>query len=352
MLLNLMSTDLVYPNINVVFDDSIYAVDDDKEFICNVSNRFNSNITFPSYAESIKIGGNPTNYNQPLNIPDSVTNLSSCFWGCTNYNHPVELSHNVTNISQMFYNCQKFNQPMNIPNSVISMNAAFAMPVGGIFNSEVTIEDGVENCAGIFHSCKSLNRVTNFPNTVKNLSFAYYSAVNFNQPVDIPNSVVNCSNMFTAITNYNQPVTIPDGVLDCAYMFSQGQNYNTDVIIPQSVTNTCGMFLQCFNFAAKVYFYMNHVSNAWYMFNFCNNVHDIYLYGIQNATQATRMIRNNGYSKLNIHTDENGKELLRITYLLANGALPTWTNDATNNCIYNTTTNIYIYNTWDGTIPS
>ena len=62
------------------------------------------------------------NFNQPVTIPDNVTNTSWMFWDCYNFNQPVTIPENVTNVFSMFYECNKLNNssvPIHISHNII-----------------------------------------------------------------------------------------------------------------------------------------------------------------------------------------------------------------------------------------
>ena len=410
MELNLMSTDTVYPNINIVFDDSIFAVDDDRAFVCSVGQRFNSTITFPSYADSIRIGGTPSQFNCPLTIPNNVTNVSSLFLSCSNFNQPVIIPNKVNNCMNMFkgclsfnqpltipnsvkimsymlYGCNSFNQPLTIPNSVTACGSIFAsstynnivtieegtLYVGSLFqsaiffNSPVNIPDSVITANSMFQGANSFNQPVNFGNNITNLTMAFQSATNFNSPVQINNATLLYS-MFYGCYFFNYPINIPEGVTNCGAMFSNVTMYNSSVIIPGTVkdcsymfsgVNSCPYNVLNTRFGPTtnnalmqpIYVNMTNVTTTQYMFQYCNSMRELYIKNMVNNYQMNYMLRNNGSFRLNIYTDDDCMELMRTAPMLVNLGKPTWTEDATNNCIYNTVVNIYIYNTWNGVVP-
>ena len=65
------------------------------------------------------------NFNQPVNIPDSVTAMNSTFGFCKSFNQPVKIGNSVTAMVRTFGYCDNFNQPVNIPDSVVNMTKTF-----------------------------------------------------------------------------------------------------------------------------------------------------------------------------------------------------------------------------------
>ena len=83
-----------------------------------------------------------TNFNQPINVPESVTNMSYAFYECTNFNQPINIPENVTNMSFAFTRCLGFNQPINIPGNVT--NSQYLLTnVFGV--KDIKIADGLGN---------------------------------------------------------------------------------------------------------------------------------------------------------------------------------------------------------------
>ena len=66
-----------------------------------------------------------SSFNQPVNIPNSVTNMASTFYRCVIFNQPVNIPNSVTDMAYTFSFCSNFNQPVNIPNSVTNMYKTF-----------------------------------------------------------------------------------------------------------------------------------------------------------------------------------------------------------------------------------
>lgn len=413
MLLNLANNT---PQANIIFEDSIYRVTEDHEFICMVDANYNSVIKFPSYAERIRLGGSPFSYNQEMEIPNASKDISFLFINCWNYDKPINIPNNVSNMALTLHNCRAFNQSVNIPDSVTNLYASFEWcsnlnkPVrisnnaavcsnmfqyASKFNQYVDIPNGVESCSYMFNECGQYDQPTFIPESVNScvgmfghcyqfnsvVTFAENSNVTdmrnmfdgchyFNQPVTIPNGVTSLYFAFRFTYNFNQNVNIPNGASNCYGMFMSSCLYNGSVVIPGTVVNSGGMFsnvssrpvadngrtLEFTNEALKnpIYFNMYSIANSRNMFNNCNSMSQVYICGLQNNMQARLMFRDNGSaSRLNIYTDESCKTLLSQTNnMMCSGATPVWQSDETNGCIYNTTYNIYIYNNWDGVIPA
>lgn len=118
-----------------------------------------------SYARNITIGPNVTyhngsmysafnncrNFNQPVTIPNGVTNMAYTFRNCANFNQPVTIPNGVTSMAYTFQNCANFNQALTIPDSVTSMSYVFQ-------NTRVHtlhIGNGIANLANYFNAMNS-----------------------------------------------------------------------------------------------------------------------------------------------------------------------------------------------------
>lgn len=274
MELNLMSTDLIYPNINVVFDDSIFDVDEDPVFTLYVNEAFNAQVTFPSYANRVGIAGKPYNFNQPLSIPahvNSAYNLLVEAWG---YNHPIILPNNVANASYMLRNCYSFNAPVTFPENVSTLAVAFYHCNN--YNQPTHIPNSVTNCWSLFDTCSRYNQPTNIPNGVVNCRQMFYQCDSFNQPVTIPSTAKDVGQMFESADNFNSSVTFADGCTTADYLlfwctdkfnapvtfadtikslhntFFQKRNFNQPINLPSSGQYFISTFNECCNFNQPV----------------------------------------------------------------------------------------------------
>ena len=65
------------------------------------------------------------NLNQNIQIPNSVTNMSSTFFLCYNLNQNIQIPNSVTDMSSTFAFCYNLNQNIQITNSVTDMSRTF-----------------------------------------------------------------------------------------------------------------------------------------------------------------------------------------------------------------------------------
>ena len=215
-----------------------------------------------------KTFANCYNFNQPVTIPNNVTDVSNMFRECHNFNQPVTISNNVTKVSDMFYNCYRFNQPVTIPNNLTNVTAMFSGCHS--FNQPVTIPNNVTDVSWMFSHCYNFTQPVTIPNNVTNVSAMFRDCRNFNQPVTIPDNVIDTMWMFHGCHIFNQPVTIPNNVISVPSMFWDCYNFNQPVTIPNNVTSAASMFRECHNFNQPVTIPNNVTTMSWMFYN-CYN---------------------------------------------------------------------------------
>nr|WP_232502025.1 leucine-rich repeat domain-containing protein [Treponema vincentii] len=92
------------------------------------------------------------------NIPNSVTDMSYCFNGCTSLTSVPNIPDSVTNMSYCFGDCTKLERVPNIPNSITDMSYCFD---GCTKLVQVpNIPDSVTDMFCCFSGCTSLTSVT------------------------------------------------------------------------------------------------------------------------------------------------------------------------------------------------
>jgi surface protein len=232
----------------------------------------------------------------PSTLPDSVTNLSYCFFSATNFNDSNITSWDtsrVTDMSRMFYDATNFNQ--NIGNwNVSSVITFFAMFFNAfLFNQNIGNWNTSSSISFsyMFYGASSFNQdignwntsnaffmnhmfagASSFNNNnsssinnwntsrVTNMSFMFYDAYTFNQPInswDVSN-VTNMSAMFYATdltTNFhlfNRPLIgwNTSKVINMSFMFRGALAFNQEIGSwdVSNVTNMQAMFFAAGSF--------------------------------------------------------------------------------------------------------
>ena len=148
-----------------------------------------------------------------------VTDMSSCFNGCTSLVQVSNIPDSITNMRSCFKGCTKLERVSNIP-------------------------DGVTDMWSCFYGCTKLEHVPNIPNSVTNMSFCFDGCTKLEHVPNIPNSVTNMSFCFNGCTKLERVPNIPDGVTDMEKCFVNCTSLT-------SVTLKCGYLDGKFNHAFR-----------------------------------------------------------------------------------------------------
>ena len=177
---------------------------------------------------------------QVSDIPNSVTDMYSCFSGCTKLERVPNIPDSVTNMSFCFDGCTKLEYVPNIPDGVTDMDYCFS----GCTKLEQVpnIPDGVTDMEWCFNGCTSLTSVPNIPDSVTNMHSCFKGCTKLEQVPNIPNSVTNMRYCFGGCTKLVQVTNIPDGVTDMFCCFE-------DCTSLTSVTLKCGYLDGKFDYA-------------------------------------------------------------------------------------------------------
>ena len=189
-------------------DVSISVPYDTGETACRVTDK-----TKTSYANiSSTVTSSGTTY--------TVTDLSSCFSGCSEMTAAPTIPNTVTNMSNCFLGCYKMTTTSTIPSSVTNM----------------------DHC---FYGCSRLYTAPTIPNGVTNLSYCFGVCTSLRNLTTIPSSVTNMDHCFSYCSNIINPPTISNGVTDIKYCFYRCTGLTTAPVIPTSVVNMDYCFNTC-----------------------------------------------------------------------------------------------------------
>lgn len=307
-------------------------------------------------------------FNQPVNMPDTVTRCEYTFSNCRALNQPIHWSNNLSMARWMFYPYSNFNQPIDFPST---LRDAYYMLCGcAYFNQPLNfrnISGGKLSCADMLSSCISFNSDVDFGDNISSVSDMFYNCSSFNRPITLPQYLNSYFRVFLGCTSFNQPITLPNTLNDIRDFVFGCTSFNQTMIIDTKNSILSGYmvnqaFRGCTSLASPIYITADKLYNALYTFVDCPNLKDVYIIGIKNTTQFRGAFRNGNTSatyfgvQCNIYTDDAGQNILYNTQLIPSGSYsyraPEWTNDPDNGCIYNTLFNLYIYNNWDGVLPS
>jgi len=148
---------------------------------------------------------------QVSNIPDSVTDMRSCFNGCTKLEQIPNIPNSVTNMFNCFKGCTKLEQVPELPDGVTDMQWCF----NGCTKLErvPNIPNSITDMAGCFNGCTKLEQIPNIPNSVTDMQWCFNCCTKLEQIPNIPNSVTNMSYCFNDCTSLTS-VTLKCGYLD------------------------------------------------------------------------------------------------------------------------------------------
>lgn len=177
-----------------------YSWDDEKQTLTVFSN-----MGVKDYCEDNEI--DLGEYDYKTVIDPSVTDCSEMFYkveevdfktykhtGCSSFNQPIVIPDGVTDCSYMFACCKSYNQPTTFPDSVEDCTVTFGHCRS--FDSPVTMSKNVKYCRAMFSGCESLNQPIVFPDAVEDCSCAFRGCQSLDQPIVVPDCVTDKTRMF------------------------------------------------------------------------------------------------------------------------------------------------------------
>ena len=180
---------------------------------------------------------------QVPHIPDSVTDMRRCFKGCTKLEHVPNIPDSVTDMYSCFYGCTKLVQVPNIPDGVTNMSFCFT----GCTKLEhvPNIPDNVTDMSFCFNGCTKLEHVPNIPNSVTNMHSCFYGCTKLEHVPNIPNDVTDMKSCFYGCTKLEHVPNIPDSVTDMKSCFYGCTKLEHVPNIPDGVTDMSSCFFDC-----------------------------------------------------------------------------------------------------------
>jgi hypothetical protein len=151
------------------------------------------------------------------NIPDSVTKMAYCFYNCTSLVEAPVIPDSVTNMYDCFHNCTSLEDAPYIPNSVTNMDFCFYNCTSLV--QPPVIPDSVTNMSACFYNCTSLVEVPNISNSVTNMGDCFQYCTSLVQAPVIPDSVTKMYSCFYNCTSLVEAPNIPDSVTNMGYCF-------------------------------------------------------------------------------------------------------------------------------------
>lgn len=228
----------------------------DYSFQSNLTSFDMGNTTFANNSAYSMFSG-CSNFNQPMVIPNYLTNVSNMFVGCYNFNSPIIIHPNANIISMdWFMASDHFSQDINIPYGAVNWRdvircTAYHSNVFLYANYAGWTSSNVGDYINAF-SGSNFNGNVIFQHTPVNMSnmFAYCSYLN--QNIQIPTGTnQNCYSMFRGCFNMNRTIKLPNNV-DASWAFASCTNLSKSISIPTN-SNISLMFSGCTNFNASMY---------------------------------------------------------------------------------------------------
>ena len=139
-----------------------------------------------------------------------VTDMRSCFNGCTSLVQVSDIPNSVTDMYSCFSGCTKLERVPNIPDSVTNMSFCF----DGCTKLEYVpnIPDGVTDMDYCFSGCTKLEQVPNIPDGVTDMEWCFNGCTSLTSVPKIPDSVTNMHCFFKDCTSLTAVPNIPDSV--------------------------------------------------------------------------------------------------------------------------------------------
>ena len=221
--------------------DYTYSTDVDGQLIalaCKVNSSYKSQTSYPL-------------------IDRAVTNMNSCFNGCTSLTTPPDMSNMtaVTNMAQCFYNCSSLTAPPNLSNltAVTSMSSCFYGCASLATPPDLSNLTAVTSMYFCFSGCTSLTTPPDMSNmtAVTNMSQCFSGCTSLVEPPDMSNltAVTNMSCCFQGCSRLATPPDLSNmtAVTDMSQCFYNCSSFTTppDLSNLTAVTNMNWCFSGC-----------------------------------------------------------------------------------------------------------
>ena len=186
------------------------------------------------------------------NIPSTITysgqtwivsNINSCFDGCTSLTTAPTIPSSVTDMFYCFKDCTSLTTAPTIPSSVTGMDACFEGCTS--LTTAPTIPSLVTGISACFANCTSLTTAPTIPSSVTDMGSCFEDCTSLTTAPTIPSSVIYMHYCFSGCTSLTTAPTIPSSVTGISYCFYNCTSLTTAPTIPSSVTDMYGCFKGC-----------------------------------------------------------------------------------------------------------
>ena len=184
-----------------------------------------------------------------LIIPESVTDMQSCFGYCSGLTEPPIIPEGVINMNGTFYACTNLIKAPKMPLGIKSMYTTF-------YKCEELVEapeipEGVEDLSGCFRGCKKLTKTSKIPEGVMNMYQAFLDCVALSEISELPESLENMSKCFKNCNSITKAPVIPKNVKNMEDCFNYCEKLQEVPEIPDGVKNMKQCFQGC-NLLTKI----------------------------------------------------------------------------------------------------
>lgn len=157
--------------------------------------------------------------------------------------------------------------------------------------------------------------------------------------------IPSAEKMFASNSLFNNSITIGNNVKNCYQMLYQCRTFNSPINIGKNVNNVIQMCYYCDNFNQSPLIFPNYINNFYQTMSYCTNfqgniyVENTYVANVKYMLQETNVAKRKNIYCTNLDCFRQTSSSYSIT-----GTSMRWYSDPSNNCYYNTTYNIYLYN--------
>ena len=208
-------------------------------------------------------------------IPNTVTSISSCFWGCSSLTTVRTIPDSVTSMVYTFYQCRSLQSLPALPSRVANISYCFQGCSSATNDmTNYVIPSTVTNMEYTFYGCSNLTgSVPQLPNILLSMNSAFKNCTALdgtiqNLPTNCPDmegAFANCSGLVSEIPAL--PTTVTD--LDETFL-GCNQLYGNIPTIPSTVRQMLATFYSCEQLTGDVPQLPNEITNLTRTFYCCS----------------------------------------------------------------------------------
>ena len=213
-------------------------------------------VTAPTLPNSLQITGSMftdcTSLTTGADIPSTVLDAKSMYAYCSQLiAAPANNSTIVTDLSSCFFGCSAMTSAANF-----NIRGANSLNANSIFNRCSSLETGptitsVSNLDYGFYNCYQLATISTLPSDITNLNYTFYNCSSLTSIPDLSNiylvgsltyTFYGCSSLTTIVSFPQQPSS---DILHCAHAFENCTSLTTIPVLPNYIGSMQNMFSNC-----------------------------------------------------------------------------------------------------------